>query len=178
MTAVVLEPRVITLVTSNILRRIADWKISDEESNSDHSIIKYVIRTATSHNTKPTEQKFTVNAKSMEKYQENICRTVEKMIWEESNKNSEDGLDERLYKRIVTDNHTAQQIEEFSEAMRRACEQSFKTPDPKGDTEVQISPLVDKRTYRTEENHERSKKTISKNKRQCRPKREKQSDIP
>ena len=30
----------LTLVTSNILRRIADWKISDEESNSDHSIIK------------------------------------------------------------------------------------------------------------------------------------------
>ena len=119
----------LTLVTSNILRRIADWKISDEESNSDHSIIKYVIRTAMRHNnTKPTEQKYTVNAKSMEKYQGNICRTVEKMIREQSNNNSEDGLDERLYKRILTDNHTAQQIEEFSEAMRRACEQSFKTP--------------------------------------------------
>jgi hypothetical protein len=35
---------------------------------------------------------------------------------------------------------------------------------------------VDKRTYRTEENHESSKKTIPKNKRQCRTKREKQSD--
>ena len=80
-----------------------------------------------SHNTKPTKQKFTVNAKSMEKCQGNIHRTVEKMIREQSNKNSEDDLDERLYKIILTDNHTAQQIEDFSEAMRRACEQSFKT---------------------------------------------------
>ena len=63
----------------------------------------------------------------MEKYQGNIRRTVEKMIREQSNKNSEHDLDERLYKRILTDTHTAQQIEDFSEAMRRACEQSFKT---------------------------------------------------
>ena len=118
----------LTLVTSNVLRRISDWKISDEESNSDHSIINYDIRTAMSHNnTKPTGQKFTVNAKSMETYQRNIRRTVERMIREQSNKNSEDDLDERPYKRILTDNHTAQQIEDFIEAMRRACEQSFQT---------------------------------------------------
>ena len=91
----------LTLVTSNVLRRISDWKISDEESNSDHSIINYDIRTAMSHNTKPTVQKFTVNAESMEKYQGNIRRTVEKMIREQSNKNSEDDLDERLYKMYV-----------------------------------------------------------------------------
>jgi len=98
----------LTLVRSNVLRRISDWKISDEQSNSDPSIINYYIRTAMSHNTKPTGQKFTVNTKSMEKYQGNIGRTVEKMIREQSNKNSEDDLDERLYKIILTDNHTAQ----------------------------------------------------------------------
>jgi hypothetical protein len=54
---------------------------------------------AMSHNTKPTGQKFTASAESMEKYQGNICRTVEEMIREQSNKNSEDGLDERLYKK-------------------------------------------------------------------------------
>jgi hypothetical protein len=74
------------LVTSNVLRRISDWKISDEESNSVHSIINYDIRTAMSHNTKPTGQKFTMNAESMEKYQGNVRRTVEKMIREQSNK--------------------------------------------------------------------------------------------
>jgi hypothetical protein len=113
----------LTLVTSNVLMSISDWKISDEESNLDHSIINYDIRTAMSHNnTKPTGQKFTVNAKSMQKYQGNIRRTVEKMTREQSNKNSADDLDERLYKNL-NGNHTAQQIEDFSEAMRRACEQ-------------------------------------------------------
>jgi hypothetical protein len=59
----------LTLVTSNILRRISDWNISDEESNSDHSIINYYIRTDMRHNnTKTTGQKFTVKAKNMEKY--------------------------------------------------------------------------------------------------------------
>jgi hypothetical protein len=52
---------------------------------------------------------------------------VERMIRKQSNKNSEDDLDERLYKRVLNDSHTAQQIEDFSLAMRRACEQSFKT---------------------------------------------------
>jgi len=32
----------LTLITSNLLRRISDWEISEEESNSDHSIIKSV----------------------------------------------------------------------------------------------------------------------------------------
>jgi len=35
----------LTLITNYLLRRITDWKISDEESNSDHSIINYDIRT-------------------------------------------------------------------------------------------------------------------------------------
>jgi hypothetical protein len=68
-----------------------------------------------------------VNAENIEKYQENISRTVERMIRKQSNKHSDDDLDEILYKRILNDNHIAQQIGDFSEPMRRACEQSFKT---------------------------------------------------
>ena len=33
----------LTLINSQLLRRVSGWEISDEESNSDHSIIKYVI---------------------------------------------------------------------------------------------------------------------------------------
>jgi hypothetical protein len=49
----------LTLVTSNLLRRISDWKISNEESNSDHSIINYDTNTDIHHknNIKMTEQK-------------------------------------------------------------------------------------------------------------------------
>jgi len=37
----------LTIVTSNLLLRITDWKISEEESNSDHSIIKGIKREIT-----------------------------------------------------------------------------------------------------------------------------------
>jgi hypothetical protein len=49
------------------------------------------------------------------------------MIRKESMENSEDDLNERLYKTILKEDNTAQQIEDFSEAMRLAFEQSFKT---------------------------------------------------
>jgi hypothetical protein len=75
----------LTLVTSNIQKKISDWKISDE-SNSDRSIINYDLSIAMRHNTKTTHQKFTVNAENMEKYQENIRRTVERIIRKQSNK--------------------------------------------------------------------------------------------
>jgi hypothetical protein len=55
----------LTLVTSNLLRRISNWKISDEERNSEHSIINYDIRTATRKKKKKmTGQKLTVNAEN------------------------------------------------------------------------------------------------------------------
>jgi hypothetical protein len=131
----------LTLVTSNVLRWISDWKISDEESNSDHSIIHYDIKTTKSHNTQPTRQKYTVNEEGMGKYQGIVRRTVEEMIREHSNTNSEDDLDERLHKRILLDNNTTQQIEDFSEAMRRACEQSFKrTKTPKATQKYKSVP--------------------------------------
>jgi endonuclease/exonuclease/phosphatase family metal-dependent hydrolase len=45
----------LTLITSNLLRRISDWKINDEESNSDHSPINYDIKTDISHKNDGTE---------------------------------------------------------------------------------------------------------------------------
>jgi hypothetical protein len=48
------------------------------------------------------------------------------MIRKQSNKNGDDDLDELLYKRTLNNNNIAQQIEDVSEEMRLAFEQSFK----------------------------------------------------
>jgi hypothetical protein len=50
----------LTLVTNNLKRKITDWKISVVESNSDHSIISYDIKTDINHknNTKTTVQTY------------------------------------------------------------------------------------------------------------------------
>ena len=44
----------LTLATINALGRITDWKISDEESNSDHSIITYGLKMRKIHKTTQT----------------------------------------------------------------------------------------------------------------------------
>jgi len=46
----------LTLATSNVLRRITDWSISDEQSNSDRSIISYDIKTSKNHKTTQTRR--------------------------------------------------------------------------------------------------------------------------
>jgi len=79
------------------------------------------------HNTNTEERKFRVNSVNIEKYKENIHRTVEKIIWERSKENGEIDMDIRHYERIIKVINTEKQIEDFSEAMRIACEQSFKT---------------------------------------------------
>jgi hypothetical protein len=67
----------------------------------------------------------------MEKYQKYIRRKVERMIRKQSKKTAGTTWT-KDYKTILSDNHTAQQIEHFSKEMRRACEQSFKTTkDPR-----------------------------------------------
>jgi hypothetical protein len=119
----------ITLTTSNLLRRIFDWKINDEETNSDHSMINCDIIMDTRHqdNTTTMRQKFIVSAASMETYTANIRKIVENKIQNQSTATNEDDLDERLYKIIKQDRDTAKQIEQFNEAMKLACEQSFRT---------------------------------------------------
>jgi len=96
------------LTASSVLRTITDWSISDEESNSDHSIISYAIKTSNNHkiNTNTEERKYRVNSVITEKHKENIHRTVESIIWERSKENGEDDLDTRLYERILKDNQT------------------------------------------------------------------------
>ena len=45
-----------------------------------------------------------MNEKNKEKYKENIRRTVESMLWKQSNEKREDDLDNKVYKRIIKDN--------------------------------------------------------------------------
>jgi len=67
-----------------------------------------------------------VNSVNTEKYNENIHRTVESIILERSKENGGDDLDTRLYEKILKYNQTEKQIEDFSEAIRIACEQHSK----------------------------------------------------
>jgi len=85
------------------------------------------------------------------------------MIREQSNKNSEDDLDERLQKNV-----NGQSYSTTNRRFQRNVETSVRTiiqnnKGPKCNTEVQIRPLVDKTTDRTEKKHELRKYQITRN---------------
>jgi len=55
-------------------------------------------------------------------YQENISKALKSMIQKQDKEKIEVDLNEKLYDRIIKDRQTEQQLENFTEAMRTACE--------------------------------------------------------
>jgi hypothetical protein len=103
---------------------------------------------------------------------------VESMLGKQSNENGKDDLDNKLYKRIIKYNYTEKQIEEFSEAMRIACEQSFKTKMAPGTSRKHKSvPWWTQELTEIRKTTNYLRRKYQKNKRQRRTKREKQRDI-
>jgi len=74
------------------------------------------------------------------------------MIQKQGNGKSECDLDERIYDRIIKDKRTVQRIEDFSEAIKTACEKSLKTRNAPRTSQIHRSfPCVDTKTYSNEE---------------------------
>ena len=118
----------LTLSNSKLLSRISGWEICDDESNSDHSIIKYAIGPDNRHkyNAKTQDERFTVHKESITKYYANVTKIVETNICKPHNDNDINDLDDKLYKIISRDTEIEKQIDDFSRALRTACETSFK----------------------------------------------------
>jgi sugar/nucleoside kinase (ribokinase family) len=66
----------LTLINNKLLRRVSDWEICEEESNSDHSIIKYTISPVNrqTYNAKTQEERYIVNKENISKYHINITK--------------------------------------------------------------------------------------------------------
>jgi len=120
----------LTLINYKLLRRASDWEICEEESNSDHNIIKYTISTdiKQTYKAKTQEERYIVNKESLEKYHTNIIKIMETKIRKLYNDNNFDtnDLDDKLNTLITRDNEIEKQIDEFSRAVKTACETSFK----------------------------------------------------
>ena len=77
-----------TLVTNGRrLSTVTDWEISDQDSCSDHSIIRYVIRqrTAPWPCINNDEAKYKVNDEGKQKFQENLHRLTEQKYFNNQN---------------------------------------------------------------------------------------------
>jgi hypothetical protein len=67
-----------------------------------------------------------VNKEILAKYHANVTKIVETNICNPYNDNDINDLDDKLYKQISRVNEIEKQIDDFSRALRIACETSFK----------------------------------------------------
>jgi hypothetical protein len=72
----------ITITNGRLLRTVTDWKICDQESCSDHSIIRYEIgqRAAPRLGKNKHKARYKVNKVGRQKFQENLIRITEQVF--------------------------------------------------------------------------------------------------
>ena len=119
----------LTIVNNQLLRRVSGWEISDQESSSDHSIIKYAISESTSQVNSVNFQdvRYITKKETLAKFQVNILQIVETNLCKQTNGNRTEDLDDTLCSRLSEDMAIGKHIDKFSEALKLACNKSFKT---------------------------------------------------
>ena len=142
----------LTVTNNQALDIVQEWVISDQESCSDHSILKYVLGNGTSQWTGVnTGVRYKVTKKDSEKFQVNLLQLIKQRF---CGSNSEVGeteeLDETLRLRVAKAPNM-QTIVEFHDVLASACSSSFKILRTTKKASTQISSLVDGRTYDLEE---------------------------
>jgi len=72
----------LTVISDQLLRTVVDWKISEQESCSDHSIIRYAIGQSKGNRTELDfqEVRYIVQKGTKQKFQVNLLLSAEKML--------------------------------------------------------------------------------------------------
>ena len=144
----------LTVTNNQALDIVQEWVISDQESCSDHSILKYVLGNGTSQWTGVNTEgvRYKVTKKDSEKFQVNLLQLMKQRF---CGSNSEVGeteeLDETLRLRVAKAPNMETIVEELHDVLASACSSSFKILRTTKKASTQISSLVDGRTYDLEE---------------------------
>ena len=90
----------ITIINDKLLRAIVNWEITDQESCSDHSVIRYDIRqdSAPHLETDTGEVKYKVRKDDKTKFQRNLIWLLERKLIATHNMGGTDTLDKALGK--------------------------------------------------------------------------------
>jgi len=109
---------------------VTDWETSDQESCSDHSIIRYVIgqRKPTSCLSKNDDAaRYKVNKVGKQQFQENLIRLTERKLFKNQNLNELAEMDNTLSIRVTQEPDADERVHEFYEVLEEACRSSFQT---------------------------------------------------
>jgi len=123
---------------------VENWEVCDQESCSDHSIIKFSIGQS-SWSCKQESQgvRYIVNSGDIDKFKGNLSSLPEERINTENTEGGSDDLDATLSERANKGTEIEKLIEEFQEVMKAACDKSFRLRTIKKIT----NSLVSWRTY-------------------------------
>jgi hypothetical protein len=118
----------VTIINHQLIRSFLGCAISDQESISDHSIIKYGIGPGIDQwNTDNIQNtRYITNKDSLAKFQRNVLQIVKTQLGKNQDTGAED-LDATMSSIITEDLDIEKRIDEFSEVIKGACNKSFPT---------------------------------------------------
>jgi hypothetical protein len=118
----------LTVISNQLLREVEDWEVSDQESCSEHSIIKSAIGQGKWRRIKQDNQvvRFVVKSEDIDKFQRNLLRLLEEKLSMTNTEGGTEDLDAVLCKRANEGTDIEKLVEEFHEVLKAACDKLFR----------------------------------------------------
>jgi hypothetical protein len=125
------------MVTSNlILRAVEEWEVSDQESCSDHSYMKFAIR-QDSHRSSmhdSHEVRYIIRREDIVKFQGNLITLLDEKYSTPNAEGGTEDLDFRMSNRVRECQDIEQAIDKFHETIKIACDETFRRSQATGKT--------------------------------------------
>ena len=130
----------LTIVNNRLLKNFNDWEISEDDSCSDHNIIKFKTGHETNHEIQHNHNgpRYIINEQNYDRFDKNLKELVAMKFQAE---NSEDlaSLDSDLATHIKETCNIESTVEKLQEAITMSCSKSFKTRETTKKTTKQKS---------------------------------------
>jgi hypothetical protein len=120
----------LTIITNQLLKTVAQWEISDQESSSDHNIIKYVIGQGVPNRESDDFQdvRYLFKKENHEIFQENLKHIDKTTFCGLRSAETTEELDIMLCARIAEEADIEKSIEEFHVILKTACCKTCRKP--------------------------------------------------
>ena len=119
----------LTIINNQLLNAVGKWKKSDQDSCSEHSILRYIVGYSKAIRAKrdTLKVKYKVTKEGKEKFQTNLTSWAEHKFSDILNEASPETLDNFLRTRATTEPDIETSVEEFHEILEDACRSTFLT---------------------------------------------------
>jgi hypothetical protein len=154
------------IITNQLLRTVAQWEISDQESSSDHNIIKYVIGQGDSNRESVEFQnvRYLFRKENYAIFQENLIQLAKTKLCGSHIAETTEELDTMLCARVDEEVDIEKSTEEFHDILKTACDKIYRKHRTSKKTTHKSVPwwteeltLLRKRTNALRRRHQRTR---------------------